>query len=229
MDVGKSPPKLTPADDSLLRAHLIKILEEIQRSQISKYSARTNQKRAAHRMLCISAFSLFFFVLPYLIIYSAAYLHNHSFIKSWCGLPLLSVVTAGMFGVCFSRLQHLQSNWNKLSIGELDFAGQWTQILLRLFVGVIGALVIYFFLHSEIVTGNFIPKFSEVGLAYHGASDVTVTPGSTTRNFCIELLFPNRELALLIVWSFVAGFSERLVQSFLAKTEASLESVPSKS
>jgi len=40
----------------------------------------------------------------------------------------------------------------------------------------------------------------------------------------MKMLFPSKDLALLIVWSFIAGFSEVLVPTILARTGEQLSS-----
>ena len=83
-----------------------------------------------------------------------------------------------------------------------------------------GAIVVYFFLQSNIVSGELFPKFADLGLdqanppGKAGASEESGVP--------LRLILPNADLALLVVWSFLAGFSERLVPGILQSTENSL-------
>ena len=79
-----------------------------------------------------------------------------------------------------------------------------------------GAILMLFFLHSNVVSSTLTPDSSKIGLIHHKAD-------GGENAIPLELMFQNPQLALLIVWSFIAGFSERLVPSFLAKTEASLD------
>jgi len=76
-----------------------------------------------------------------------------------------------------------------------------------------GALIVYFFLHANVLSGSMLPNTSKIGL------DIVPYPRANG----IELISPNSDLALLIIWSFIAGFSERLVPGILAATETSFE------
>lgn len=70
-----------------------------------------------------------------------------------------------------------------------------------------------FLLHAGIITGSFVPDFSNMTIVSH------IPPDHLPATFLI-----GKELSLLIVWSFIAGFSERLVPSILGRTEARLDS-----
>jgi hypothetical protein len=72
-------------------------------------------------------------------------------------------------------------------------------IFLRSCIGVCGALILYFFLQSQAVEGKIFPQLD--GLA----SKV-----------------PDKDTALLIMWSIIAGFSESLVPSILSTTGRNL-------
>ena len=67
------------------------------------------------------------------------------------------------------------------------------------------------FLHSGIITGALIPDVDKMSV------DLSQEPQKYS-----HLLIANRDLALLIIWGFFAGFSERLIPSILATTEGKL-------
>ena len=81
-----------------------------------------------------------------------------------------------------------------------------------------GAVVIYFFLLSGIIGGGLFPEFKKIALHQLSFYDPSDGDGAVA----LRLILPNAQLALLVVWSFLAGFSERLVPSILQTTEASL-------
>jgi hypothetical protein len=148
----------------------------------------------------------------------------------------------------FSRLLFLQSKWNLLTLGELKDARDLSSIVLRACVGMTGAVVVYFFLQSGMVSGALFPDLGSISLftpaadlisAYQNTGKGAAQTGSQSprsptlpagSQVAPELAlnsehfeFPNIALALLVVWCFLAGFSERLVPSILNKTEVSLD------
>jgi len=93
---------------------------------------------------------------------------------------------------------------------------------LRGCVGMTGAVIVSFFLQAGVLSGGLFPAFPSIGL------QVTDFPssqqvGATTQDFArFHLILPDKDLALLIVWSFLAGFSERLVPTILQDTETAI-------
>jgi hypothetical protein len=81
-----------------------------------------------------------------------------------------------------------------------------------------GAVVVYYFLLSGGIGGGLFPDFQKLGLHQLMFKD----PSGGDEAVALRLILPNAQLALLVVWSFLAGFSERLVPSILQTTEASL-------
>jgi len=138
-------------------------------------------------------------------------------VESWAGLPLYTALTAGLFGAFFSRLMYLQTDGAKLSMDELGSAREFSSIALRGCVGMCGALVVFFFLQSGIVQGSLFPDFDKIGLEL---GTVPLTEGDATN--VLRSLLPKQDLALLVVWCFLAGFSERLVPSILSSTETTI-------
>lgn len=225
--IPSEPPPWQNGEAKQLRSMLLDVLEETHWALQRKFYSRPIQKSATRRLVVsgIAAFTLF--ILPYAWIYLHTWWSDNGPppVMAWSGLPLWTAATAGAFGAMFSRLIYLQYNWDNLSLGALKDAREFASVLLRAAVGMTGAVVVYFFLQSGAVQGSLFPKFNELGLEqlyYAKASP----DGSAT--VPLRLILPNVNLALLVVWSFLAGFSERLVPSVLQKTETSLNSAAAK-
>ncbi|WP_147706913.1 hypothetical protein [Microvirga massiliensis] len=164
---------------------------------------------------------------------------NRILIKMSPSLPIAAVFTAGLFGVVFSRLLYFQKNIDKLPVGEWKDLEDWATISLRCLVGVMGALTVMFFLQSGIIKGEVFPDFDQ--LHYHvtkkspdarsanseSADKSGKPPEARSANpesaDELSVTWPIGELATLVMWSFIAGFSERFVPRILRTTETTLE------
>jgi hypothetical protein len=207
-------------NEYLLRSILLDILEETHWVSQRKFYARPIRQSATKRIVLCGVLAFIMFVFPYAILYvkpNVVVTHNT---LGWSWLPLYSVLTAGLFGALFSRLLYLQSNWDALTAGGLRDARDFTSIILRGSVGMTGSVIVYFFLQSGVISGGLFPKFDEIGILRASFPRADGTEPDT--QFVLQLLYPSSSLALLVVWSFLSGFSERLVPSLLRDTEVSI-------
>ena len=177
--------------DDVLRYFLLEVLENINWQKELKYLRRKIGLQATRNTLSLAMVALVLVLWPHFV-YLPAYI--------WAHLSLYTALTCGLLGALFSRLINLQTSRSKLTLEELRNAQTFRYIILRACIGTCGALIVYFFLQSELVTSNVFPKF---GNTTNGA--VSVSDG--------------KNLALLIICSFIAGFSESLVPSVLSSTE----------
>jgi len=185
-------------------------------------------------------------IAPYGWIYYKAAAGTLALVKDWSWLPLYSALTAGLFGALFSRLLYLQQRWDTLTIGGLRDAREFTSIFLRGCVGMTGAVIVSFFLMSKVVDGALFPNFPTIGFDTWNYQqprekpqpDPKTPPQSPSSGatggkpdedskqqpdfIAFHLIFPSKDLALLIVWSFLAGFSERLIPTILQDTETTI-------
>jgi hypothetical protein len=107
----------------------------------------------------------------------------------------------------------LQKQWADMALDELFNAQSYHYIILRAGVGVLGSLVVYFFLQSGLVEGSVFPKFNDLSV------NIMQLGGPRAVKWPATIMLPSVSLALLIMWSFIAGFSESLVPTVLASTE----------
>ena len=89
-------------------------------------------------------------------------------------------------------------------------------IVVRSAVGVCGVELLFFFLHFGVLLGTLVPNIKNVLIVLDQKEKYP------------QLLVANTDLALLVIWGFFAGFSERLVPSILATTEEGLLTTGSK-
>jgi hypothetical protein len=121
--------------------------------------------------------------------------YNVKFVDS----VLLGVAAlAGTWGATFSMLASLKGRLRGSELDDMKLMRPRVMLLSRALIGTGAGCVLYFLVRSGLLAGAAFPKFEVFG-----------TPK-----------FDEGQFALLIVWCFIAGFSEKLVPSLLEKSEA---------
>jgi hypothetical protein len=197
-----------------LRFILIETVRKTQRFLIKKYLSRCFLRVVMRRIVCATLISFTFCIAMYMLMESdyhvvlnnnSAYAYTHIRIWGLC-VPLLTCLSSGLFGSYFSRLLDFRKRSASFTYDELSSTKDMWAILFSGAVGVCGAALIYFLLRSGITSGVITgPLVPDIG-GLHVEGD--------------QLFIANKDLALLSVWGFFAGFSERLVPSILATTES---------
>jgi hypothetical protein len=108
---------------------------------------------------------------------------------------ILTVVIFGLVGAFFSRMIAFHSQAETLDYDKLVSGFQMRFIWIRLTIGVVGALIFYFLVVAGLVGGELFPKTA-----------------TAPKGFDVQF-------AKLVFWSFLAGFSERLVPSTLERLD----------
>ena len=143
---------------------------------------------------------------------------------------LLLAGLAGGWGASFSMLASLKGRLDAAELNDLKLMKSRWILWSRPLIGVGAACILYFFLVSGLLGGAAFPDFksdqepgssSQSAVAASSGSAPAPQGGSASGVAAAPMPVhaPRGGLALLIVWCFVAGFSERLVPALLAKTE----------
>ena len=122
---------------------------------------------------------------------------------------------SGLFGATFFMLYELHSRLLTCRSNELRDLWTFKMIGLRCAVGVGAATVLYFFLQTDLLGDGIWPDIGEIGFAPKGQATPWAPVGQA------EFRLPNKETASLVVWSFLAGYSQSLVPSILSRTSES--------
>lgn len=125
---------------------------------------------------------------------------------------LVMVIIAGLFGGAFSMLQRVQSpigDGDQLS-NLLALRTAKREILLSPILGAVGALVLYCIFDAGLLTGALFPDMFAVPGPGKGKGSLTFARYLSTAGPVAGV-----DHAKLLVWSFLAGFSERLLPDAL--------------
>ena len=140
---------------------------------------------------------------------------------------LLAVACAGALGAFFSRAMKFQTDSAALTFDTVIQTYVSRMLCLRLLCGMTGAIFFYFFICGKFVGGNLFPALSS-GMVTEQTIWTLHLAGPVTRGLAkvkpqdlraASELSPTVEFAKLLVWSFLAGFSERLVTDTWASLE----------
>ncbi len=114
----------------------------------------------------------------------------------------------------------IQQRLKKFGDEELELlARSWYQIVLIPIYGGIFALILYVALLSQIVTGDMFPKF------YIPAFSNPPTTADIQAFFAQTFPASGQDLAKLLFWCVVAGFSERFIPQIIGRNAGDLSPV----
>jgi hypothetical protein len=102
-----------------------------------------------------------------------------------------------------------------MTVEEAENRYGFKSLAIRAGVGMCGAVIIYFLLGTNLLGQTAKPDFTK--LEYQVLPVVTMLSADP-----ISVLLPSPDWCLLIIWSFLAGFSERLVPDTLSRAEGQL-------
>jgi hypothetical protein len=120
----------------------------------------------------------------------------------------------GFLGAFMSRLIAFQNTATALSVDDLENGYSWQFLMVRLLVGGLSSVILYFVISGHLIGGELFPAPDDGASGGFGAL-WTVHNGAG-----MPYEGPSANFAKLIVWCFIAGFSERFLPDSLSALEA---------
>lgn len=122
-------------------------------------------------------------------------------------------ILAGLLGASFSMLTGRPFDIDTLSIEEMRRLTGFPYMMLRIGIGAIGSVIVYFAVRAGIIESVFLPDLEKIGF--------TVVNAATriSEDLVVPIRVPNIDLCQLVVWSVVAGFFEKIVPTILGRLQ----------
>ncbi|MEM7545700.1 MAG: hypothetical protein AAF367_09200 [Pseudomonadota bacterium] len=216
-------------DLAILRPLLFRLTSDVQGRFRKRYLLREYVAAYTARVSLIFSISTIFFITMMIGLALKAQGHIQEvvfFNTDTIGPPMLPLpdvmrsfssfyiaLIAGLFGAAFSMMSQTKKRVEQSTLEDMRANARFAMLVFRLGVGIGAAVILYFIFDTQILGESVImPSLTKVGF--------DVSTDTTALFTAIGALSPNRDLSLLMLWSFVAGFSEVLVPSILRQTES---------
>ncbi|MEM0988419.1 MAG: hypothetical protein AAGK00_06020 [Pseudomonadota bacterium] len=144
----------------------------------------------------------------------------------WAALPEIDLlgtsgfflaIVSGVLGAAFSILALLQKRVQAGTLDDVIALSSWPNLLVRISFGAGAAVVLYFIFQAGLLQGIVFPELPKMGFLPFECEEAAAG--------CVDLRsngwVPNQDLAALVVWCFIAGFSESFVPSLLDRIQES--------
>lgn len=183
-----------------LRPVLFRLINDLQ----WRYTVEEGKRRFSKSLTTRTSFAFLAALAAFGVLATYAYFGKWEFQRADLRLMLASGI-AGGWGATFSMLTGLKSGIAKSAIYDLNVMRSMTMVISRSLVGAGAGCVLYLFFSSGFLSGAIFPNLVT-------ADTVVCVDGTKS---CL----PPQMVALLVIWCFIGGFSEKLVPGLLAKAE----------
>lgn len=194
-------------DIAAQRAIYSTMLDELQRHSARRRLNRRVRNEVSRKIATIAIVLAVVAVFPYLSVpvidwnASSLFATSKPATTKFHMYGLFTAISFGLLGALFSRMVSFQSNFGALDYEQGVGIYSGRALFVRLLFGMIGSIVLFYAIFGGLIGGQLFPDLK------------TLAPGPNA--------WPGTNEAKLIVWSFIGGFSERLIPDFLQRAEAS--------
>jgi len=186
-------------DKNERRALLLRLINDLQWRYTRNEARRGYNKEITARTELIFMLSVVLFLWLVFELIAALAKSNGLDLNHWGLIPFVG--SAGAFGASFSMMTSLKTRLADSSFDDLKLNRSYLMIFARVLVGIGAGFLLFFFVKSGLLAGEAFPDLGKAS----GANDLKSMSASG--------------FAKLFIWSFIAGFSEKLVPNLLSTTE----------
>ncbi len=213
--------KINKTDETKKKRFLLRLIQDIQ-WQIRK---RKSMEPSIEMLRKIMMFSMLFSILCTLSAYR--YIYTLEEVNRWY---FILVISAGFMGTIFSMLISVAKHSNELIIDNLQNLLSIWHIGAKIALGVGAALLFYYFFQSKLIPLGLFPDINQLdkflnwkqcGILSCKSNSICLTNLGLGEQIK-EISEWDANLYKLIIWSFLAGFSEQLVPDILNKTKSQI-------
>jgi hypothetical protein len=193
------------ADEARKSSLLVRLVNDLQ-WQYEVFQAHQSYG-TRYRVRCglLFSFSFLLFFLPYIAPWLANLINAT---PGTVGYYVYTALSAGAVGAAFSILMGMKPRIEESSLDNLRVISRYSNLITRIIIGMGAGMIFYYLLKSGLLEGSMTPHFD-----YQNDSDGC---GTTT-------VLDEKGRALMIIWCFIAGFSEKLVPHVLDRAAQQMQ------
>lgn len=193
--------------DTKKRAILVRLMADLNSAYKTERLERDYTLKTSLRTGIFFMFSFIVFFMQYMFPDLTETLFNIKDAGTKTSL-ILTALSAGWMGASFSMMMSLKRRMRASSLNDLRIQSKLGFIVSRIFIGMGASLVMFYFIQSGILRGDVFPVL---------LNSNDIVSRISEQELPIRII-THKHQALLIMWCFIAGFSESLVPAILAKT-----------
>lgn len=201
------------ADAATRRTIYVTLVKELQRADQGRSLDQFHRRKAARRLNLYGCG----LIIPSVLL--LAYFYYRDALEHLGPYHMIAVMWCGLAGAFLSRMILFQRVLATIGAEEITTEFSHYAIFLRLIIGTLGALVMYFLIVGQVVDGDFFPDWTATSHVWQRFGDSGPGAGQVRSE---DFNLVSTDFAQLLIWSTIAGFSERIIPDRFGRMEVAV-------